>query len=200
VTTIYEWAPNLARYRDPTTGRFVSRDTIRAGVDQFIVASQARITAISEELRSGKINLAQWQTVMREEIKTTQLMAEALLRGGWEQMTQADYGRVGQRIREQYAFLEDFTDKLRSGEIRTDGQFMNYARMYATSARVGFHEGLEEQMQNAGYTEELNVLHPAEHCDECVAATATGWVPIGTNKPIGTRKCLGNDKCQMKYR
>ncbi len=200
MTTIYEWAPNIGRYRDPNTGRFVSRDVIRAGVDQFIVASQRRITAISAELREGKINLAQWQAIMREEIKTTQLMAEALLRGGWDQMTQADYGRVGQRVREQYAFLDDFTEKLRTGEMITDGQFMNYARMYATAARVGFHEGLADQLVQAGYTEELNVLHPAEHCSECVAATDAGWVPIGTNAPIGTRKCLGNDKCQMKYR
>jgi hypothetical protein len=196
----YQWAPQAARYRDPDTGRFVSRDAIRYGLDDLIVRSQQRITAASDDLRNGRIDLADWQLIMREEIKTTQLGAESLLRGGWDQMSQADYGRVGQRVREQYEYLADFTAKLRSGDMRTDGNFMNYARMYAAAARVGYHEGQTEQVLSVGYTEELNVLHPAEHCADCVEAKDRGWVPIGTNPPIGTRKCLGNDKCTMRYR
>lgn len=181
------------------TGRFVSRVTIRRGVDELILASQRRITLASEELRTRIIDLAEWQVVMQEEIKLTQLMAEALLRGGWNQMTLADYGRVGQRTRVQYEYLDDFTQKLAAG-MRTDGNFMNYARMYAAAARVGFEEGMQEQLTIAGYSEEHNILYPAEHCDECVEITARGWVPIGTNPPAGTRKCLANDMCTAEYR
>jgi hypothetical protein len=199
VATIYEWAPNAARYRDPATGRFVSRATIRRGVDDFILSSKRRISIASDELRTRVITLEEWQAVMREEIKMTQLMAEALLRGGWAQMTQADYGRVGQRIREQYEFLDDFTHRLAAG-MRMDGSFMNYARMYAAAARTGFEVGMQEQLTVVGYSEERNMLHPAEHCDECVELAARSWVPIGTNPPVGTRKCLANDVCTTEYR
>lgn len=197
---VYEWSATAARYRDPRTGRFVTRSAIRRGLDDIIQRSQNRITAFSDELRDGVIDLAQWQTAMREEIKETQLAAEALLRGGWKQMTAADYGRAGQRIREQYEYLDGFTAGLRDGVVRTDGSFFVRARMYAAAARVGFHDAQGEQLEALGYTEEKNVLHPAEHCEECVDQTAAGWVPINTLVPIGSRQCLGNDRCSMNYR
>ncbi len=199
MANIWQWAPKAARYRDPDSGRFVSRATIRQGVDQLIVASQRRITIASEELRSRKITLDEWQQVMLYEIKITQLMSEALLRGGWDQMTQADYDSVGERVKEQYTYLDGFTQDLANG-LTTDGSFMSRARMYASAARVGFESGMAEQLLGVGYTEERNVLHPAEHCTDCVEATDRQWVPIGTNPPIGTRKCLGNDLCTTEYR
>lgn len=200
MTVIYDWAPLAARYRDPRTGRFVSRDTIKRGVDQIILASQNRITEFSNELRTGVIDIAEWQSLMRDEIKNTQLTALALVKGGWKQLTQSDFGAAGARIREQYQYLSDFTDKLLNGTILTDGQFMNYARMYAASARIGYQRAQQELLEASGYTQELNVLHPAEHCKECVECSARGWVAIGTNPMIGDRKCLGNDRCSMSYR
>lgn len=199
-TKIWEWAPKARRYRDPVTGRFVSRDTIRQGLDDLILRSQNRITAISDALRNGKIDLAEWQIGMREEIKRTQLGAQALLRGGWAQLTEADLASVSLRIQTQFEYLHDFTIKLRDGQMRTDGNFMNYARLYPASARVGYHEDESELMRESGYTEELNVLNPAEHCADCIRASSFGWVRIRTNIPIGSRKCLGNDRCTMRYR
>jgi hypothetical protein len=200
VPKFYEWAPRAARYRDPATGRFVARETIRYGLDDVIRQSQNTITTASDDLRNGRIELADWVRVMQEEIKRTQLTGEALLRGGWAQLSPEDYARVADRVREQYEYLDGFMRDLRDGTIRTDGQFMNRARMYAAAARVGYHAGQQEQVLSVGYTEELNVLHPAEHCIECVECRNRGWVPIGTNPPVGTRKCLGNDVCTMRYR
>lgn len=197
---IWEWAPRARRYRDPITGRFVSRDTIRQGVDELITDSQKQVTQLSDDLRNGRIDLAEWQRGMQEEIKRTILGAQALLRGGWKQLTQADYAAIADRIRGQYEYLHDFTEKLRSGLMRTDGNFMNYARLYPAAARVGYHEDESILMRKVGYREELNVLHPAEHCSDCVYASNIGWVPIGTNPPIGARRCLGNDRCTMRYR
>jgi len=196
----WEWAPKARRYRDPATGRFVARDTIRRGLDDLIQDSQGRVSEASDLLRSGQIELAEWQMIMREEIKRTQLGAQALLRGGWKQMTEADYAVVAERIRAQYEFLHHFTVRLRDGTVRTDGNFMNRARLYPASARVGYHEDEQGLVLESGYTRELNVLHPAEHCFECVECANRGWVPIGANPPIGSRKCLGNDRCTMRFR
>lgn len=196
----WEWAPKARRYRDPVTGRFVSRDTIRRGLDDLILKSQNRVTTLSESLRSGRIELAEWQVGMREEIKRTQLGAQSLLRGGWAQLTADDYKVVEERIRVQFDYLHKFTTDLQAGLVRTDGAFMSRARLYPAAARVGYHEDESELMLDSGYREELNVLHPAEHCSDCVSASARGWVPIRTNPPIGSRRCLGNDRCTMRYR
>jgi hypothetical protein len=199
-TTPYEWNGNAARYRDPATGRFISRDTVRQIVDQLIEKSRQRVQAASEQLRSGSLDLGEWDSVMRQEIKRTQLSTTSLLRGGWNQMTAADYGRVGSNVRVQYHYLDGFVGDLRSGRQRMDGSFFNRAKLYPANARVTFHEQQTAQLDALGYTEELNVLHPAEHCVECIDARARGWVPIGTNVPIGKRQCVGNDRCSMRYR
>lgn len=197
---VYQWDTVAARFRDPLTGRYVGRDKVRGVLDDLVLRSQARITTASDALRTGNSTVAEWQATMREEIKRTHLQSEALLRGGWKQMTPADYGRVGARVKEQYRYLDNFTKELEQGKQITDGGFMARARMYAASARVGFHDELGKMLLGIGYTEERNVLHPAEHCAECVDMSALGWVPIGTVVPIGSRQCLGNDKCSMKYR
>jgi hypothetical protein len=195
----YQWNARAARYRDPNTGRFISRDAVRVEVDRIVSASQRRVTAATEQLASGAIDLAQWDATMRQEIKRAHLGSSALLNGGWKQLTPADYGRVGAAVRAQYKYLEGFLDDIRAGRVR-GGTLLNRAKMYPASARIVFHEQQTTQLDDLGYTEERNVLHPAEHCDVCIDASARGWVPIGTNIPIGKRTCLGNDKCSMRYR
>lgn len=194
-----QWNGRAARFRDPASGRFVSRATVRGWIDQNILASQRRIHTASEDYRLARNSLDEWQTVMREEIKRTQIASEMLARGGRAQMTAADFGRVGQRVREQYRFLRDFARQLRDGSIRTDGTFLNRAKMYAAAARVAFEESVGDLLANLGYTVEWNVLHPAEHCGVCVSETARGQVPIGSLIPIGQRTCRGNDKCEIRY-
>jgi hypothetical protein len=196
----YEWNARAARYRDPATGRFISRDRVRLEVDRIIEASQRRVLDATQSMRAGTIDVGEWDAVMRQEIKRTQLSTEALLRGGWQQMTPADFGRVGAAVRKQYKFLDNFIAEIRSGKQIADGTLFNRAKMYPASARVQFHENQTAMLDALGYTEERNVLHPAEHCVGCLDMSALGWVPIGTLVPIGERDCVGNDRCSVRYR
>lgn len=195
----YGWNEKAARFYDRSTGRYVSRDTMRSALDEVLRVERDTIQHVSEQLRAGQINVGQWQAQMRESIKDTHLQAEALARGGWDQLTSADFGRVGAAVRRQYEYLDRFTQELRGG-APLNGAFLARARMYAMSARPFFHEEQAQLLQDSGYTEERNVLHPAEHCAECIDQSAAEWVPIGTLIPIGQRTCLGNDKCSMRYR
>jgi hypothetical protein len=196
----YEWNARAARYRDPATGRFISRDRVRLEVDRIIEASQRRVLDATQSMRAGTIDVGEWDAVMRQEIKRTQLSTEALLRGGWQQMTPADFGRVGAAVRKQYKFLDNFIAEIRSGKQIADGTLFNRAKMYPASARVQFHENQTAMLDALGYTEERNVLHPAEHCVGCLDMSALVWVPIGTLVPIGERDCVGNDRCSVRYR
>lgn len=195
----FGWSENAARFYDRRTGRFVSRDTIRLALDDVIDMASTEARAISESLRAGKITLADWQRGMRDLVKTTMLDAEALAHGGRGQLTQADYGRVGAAIREQYRYLDGFTEDIRNG-LPLDGRFLNRAVMYSRAARPFFHDEQTDLLAESGYTEEMSILHAAEHCVECVDQNAIGWAPIGTLIPIGERQCLANDVCTMRYR
>lgn len=196
----YQWDPAIARFRDPVTGRYITRDAVRKVLDELIVKSQARITIVSNALRSGSMDVATWELAMRTEIKSTHLASLALSRGGWSQLGPADFGRAGARIKAQYQYLSRFAADVVSSAQITDGSFMSRARLYAASARPAFHEEQGAQLEALGYSEEINRLHPAEHCGMCVDMTSLGWVPIRTLVPIGERTCLGNDRCSVAYR
>lgn len=196
----YEWSRKAARYRDPRTGRFITRNEVRGWVDKLVQQSQRRLATAADDLRNGRTSVGQWQKIMRDEIKQTQLAAEALVRGGWKQMTSRDFGRVGSRVREQFKYLDRFTREVESGKQASDGRLVQRAKSYAAAARVNFHESQTDQLAELGYSEEKNVLHVAEHCDDCVDQAALGWVPIGTLTPIGSRKCRVNDRCSVQYR
>jgi len=196
----FEFVSKSGRYRDPLTGRFISRDTVRSLLDQAIAKSQQAIQSASDQLRRGELSLDDWQALMRLELKRVHIGSEMLVQGGRAQMTASDWGRVGQRVRTQYNFLADFAKQLAAGAIRTDGSFLARAKMYPASARPAFHDSLGDQLTGLGYTHERSILHPAEHCPTCVSEAERGYVPIGTLIPIGERDCLGNDRCSMLYK
>jgi hypothetical protein len=194
----YEWNPSATRYFDPATGRFLSRDAVRKAFDSVIDSERDRLMEAANELRAGNITLAEWQATMRQAIKDTALNAAYVAVGGVNQMGAADYGWVGAYTREQYAYLNEFTTQIRNG-LPLDGLFIRRAGMYASTARGAFHELQQDVQRDAGYTRERSLLHPAEHCDECVDQASIGIVPLGTCIPIGQRQCLGNCHCTMRY-
>lgn len=195
----YGWDPVTIRYRDPVTGRYITRDAVRQVMDELITKSQQRITTASDALRSHQLSLLEWRDIMRTEIKNIHLASEALASGGWAQLDAGAFGRVGARVKTQYQYLENFMRQVLDGTQRTDGTFFNRARQYVASARPAFHESMLEGARAAGYRFERNILHPAEHCTECLDMSALGKVPLGTLIPIGSRICRGNDRCSIRY-
>jgi hypothetical protein len=196
----YQWDPKAVRFRDPDTGRYVSRASIRRGVDELVTKSQTRITALANKVRRGTITTTEWEMAMRTEIKRIHLSTEALLRGGWAQMKPADYGRIGGRLKKQYTRLSAFRTALEGKDYKTDGAFFARARSYASAARIAFGNALGTLLESAGYREERNKLNPAEHCVGCIDMTALGWVKIGTLVPLGQRDCSVGDQCEILYR
>ena len=82
------------RYRDTLTGRFVPAATVRRELDRYLDASDDAARALARALRNREVSLADWELGMRRLIKNTHLNAVALERGGWANMTPADYGRA----------------------------------------------------------------------------------------------------------
>jgi predicted ABC-type ATPase len=46
---------------------------------------------------------------------------------------------------------------------------------------------------------EKSVLHPAEHCQQCITESDAGFRPIGEMVPIGSRTCGRNCRCTVVY-
>lgn len=181
-------------------GRFLSRREVRDVLDNALANNGKIVRDLTQQLREGRISLADWQTGMAREIKNVHLYSAAAARGGWAQMTQADYGRAGQRIATQYRFLRGFAEDIASGKQPLNGRALERAAMYSEAGRNTFHHVEREEMEVRGMTEERSILHANDSCEGCLEEEAAGWQPIGEGVPIGERDCLTRCKCTTDYR
>jgi hypothetical protein len=139
---------------------------------------------------------------MRDQIKSMHVNAAASAMGGRDQMTQSNWGQVGQIVKGQYAYLDNFAEQIANG-LPIDGRVLERMKLY-TEAAVGTHEKFNSlRFKNAGYDKERSVLDPrANHCTgdgSCVEQAARSWQDIGNMIPIGQRICKARDRCNHEF-
>lgn len=200
LTPEYRWNEAAQRYVS-ASGRFVSRDTIRRELDTVLKASGKAMRQASEQLRAGNISLADWELAMMQQIKTTHLAAAAMQRGGWYQMTPADFGRVGAAVKDEYKFLRNRAAEIASGKQKLDGTLLRRAEQYGQAGRETYYRFWQSDVAKRGYDEERSILGAAEkHCAECLEEERLGWRPLGQMVPIGRRICMSGCQCRVEYR
>ncbi len=179
-------------------GRFVARSAIRVELARVRDEAAARLVDLSKRLQAGAINLAEWQIQARDIIKANHAAHAATARGGWAQMSQSDWGRVGALTRRQYEYLNRFALQIEQG-LPLDGRFLRRARMYADAAAATYSEMEKVVMSLAGVERARRVTTAAESCAGCEAEAARGFVAIDDLLPIGEAECLTNCKCFVEY-
>jgi len=196
-----EWSYDrvVGRYRD-SKGRFLSESGVQALVDSRINRLDRNLRKFTKMLADGAITLDQWQGSVREAIKAAHLQAAMIGHGGRAGMGSAEYGRVGQRLRQEYAFLQGFALDLL--EQRVSGP-MALARisLYAQSVRGSFWEGASIRKEQQGFSLMRRILDPmAQHCSDCIAYASRGIVPIGSVPLPGQRcACRARCRCSVEY-
>lgn len=212
------WDPRIARYRDTITGRLVARSTVLGFVDDSIAASIAAppvtmdgITTMGSDFLAQMVgndllDPADWNNLMRGEIKREYLRQYFLGIGGVEQMTQQDWGSIGGMLAEQYRWLDRFTETIEAGEL-SEAQIRSRAEMYISSGRESY-ERANRKVQVAIGMDEVNWhLDPgAEHCTDCEDFAELGWQKIEDN-PFdgcvpgqGCTICKTRCRCFLEYR
>lgn len=201
LTSEFGWNETAGRYVDLSTGRFVPFADVRDALESVMATSGQRMNSLTQSLIDQQIPLAEWQTGMEEQIKLSHTAAAAAARGGWAQMSQADWGAVGRMIRTQYEYLANFADDIYTGKQALNGVARVRADLYAGAARGTFEQMRRryEQLMN-GAEEEKRVLGEADHCNGCLEQAALGWRPIGTLDPIGAEECITRCHCTFHYR
>jgi len=195
----YTFSVATGRYRGPG-GKFVPFKEIRNTLDKAIDSASSRMRSLSESLQKGNISLNDWERGMRENIKNVQIYSASAARGGWAQMTPADYGKVGTRVKEQYRYLDRFAGQIRSGEMPLDGRFLSRTDLYSEASRKTYHVFDEIEKQDRGYNEYRNIKGTADHCEQCVELSYMNWQPIGSLPEIGDRICMARCKCYWQFR
>jgi len=181
-------------------GRAVPRETVRQGVEQVIQASGARVRALSARLVAGQSTLADWQQAMVSELRALHVATATVAHGGQAQMSAADYGWTGQRLRQQYAYLRDFAAQLATGRQPLDGRVAQRATLYSEAARGTFEDLTARDQGRQGQQEERWRRRASESCTGCVARAAQGWQPVGTLPGWGSMPCKVRCKCVREFR
>lgn len=195
----FTWSASSGRYRD-SHGRFVTEAAVRDAVDAALDVTTARMQGLTRRLQSGSLDLISWQVQMASEIKQSHLSAAMIAHGGRAAMTQAEYGWAGQRIREQYGYLRNFAQQIASGEQALTEQAVTRTALYGQAGRATYEAMRLRDGLARGDDQERNILGAADHCPDCVGATARGWVAIGTLARIGSRQCKVNCRCRIETR
>jgi hypothetical protein len=191
---------NTGRYRDEK-GKFLSKAAVEALIDGRINKLGTMLKRFTNMLIDGNITLDQWQGSVREAIKAAHIQAAIIGHGGRDGMGSAEYGRIGQRLREEYRYLQGFARDLLE---QRSSRAMALARigLYAESVRGSFWEGSSIRQEQQGYSLMRRILDPqAQHCQDCLDYAARGLVPIGSVPLPGQRcACRARCRCRVEYK
>lgn len=191
-----EWSydRNSGRYRDER-GRFLSENAVQALIDKRIDKLDSQLRRFTRMLADGAITLDQWQGSVREAIKLAHLQAAIIGHGGREGMGSAEYGRIGQRLRQEYGFLQNFAGDLLGARV-SGAMALARISLYAQSIRGSFWEGTSIRQEQQGFSLMKRVLDPsARHCGDCVDYASRGIVPIGS-VPLPGQRCVCRVRCR----
>jgi hypothetical protein len=197
---LFLWDARSARYKDPASGRFVARAQVKQAVEQVIDGARQELARHTARLAAGVVDLPTWQAGCAQTLRALHLASAVIGKGGRGQMTPTDYGRIGARTKDQYGFLARLAAEIHSGTVDLSNLLAAQRRigLYADAARATYEQSSRDSA-GAVLTWERNLLGSADHCDECLAATASGRVPIGTLPLPGQRVCKQGCKCTLLY-
>jgi hypothetical protein len=195
----YRWDETARRFR-ASSGRFLPAGTVRDAIDKALRTASERIGALADQVRANGISLAQWEQQMRRELKSIHLYSAMAAKGGRAQLTQAELGRIGRVLRDQYEKLRGFADDIQSGEQLLHGGLRSRARMYAKAGRDTYEQTRTRDLLAIGFTEIRSIRRSNESCTGCVEQEAKGFQPVSEFVPLGHRDCLTNCECDIERR
>lgn len=163
-----EWVTSTKRYRDTETGRFVSSTSVRSRVNASLERGAGNAGVLAEQVATGALNAPDWNGVFREDIKREYIRQYVAAVGGRDNMTPADWGSIGGMLKEQYRYLDNFTDEIAAGRL-TEGQIRTRAQMYINSAREAYERG------NARVYGVVLPYYPGDGSTECLTNCKCFW-------------------------
>jgi len=176
----YAWDARLHNYVDIATGRMVKRTLVHDLLRTVIAGAETRIGELGRLYAEEALTGRQFYELMAREVKLVTNTATALAQGGWQNVTPAQWGANGYRLRDEYGNLREFVEAVARGEL-SPAQIAARAKLYANTAYGRFWE-LEQAAQQARGATRMKLLTVGDDrvCEICVAEARRGWQPIGT--------------------
>lgn len=164
------WDTKSRRYRNSETGRWLSHATVTALRNEFSATQRVWADTAAGALTRGDWTVRRWELEIRDRLKTIFTGEYLLGRGGKQAMTQADYGRIGNMLKDQYQFLRGFALDVQAG-LLTEAQIAARTQMYHESSVQAF-----ERAKAVAYSGELELpAYPADGRTRCRSRCRCRW-------------------------
>lgn len=134
----YSWDRSARRFRDPS-GKFISQTRIKGMRNQIVRTEQERARSLMQRFIDGNMTTEQFVRAFRALVKQTTVMEYMLGRGGRHVMTQADHGRIGRMLRDQYRYINRLAADIEKG--LSPEAALNRAGMYIDQSRAAYERG-----------------------------------------------------------
>lgn len=194
----YLWDARLGNYVNRATGRMVKRTAIQEALGAVCDRGASTLAGIAQAGQNGTLTPRQFYEAMQREVRQLYNASAALGKGGWAQMTPADWGRVGRALRDEYGRLRDFAQGLADGAI-SEKQAIARARLYADSAYRQYWRSWGGLQAGLGNDEERWIsTGDALVCTVCRELEARGWQPLGSLPRPGDPH--PGDRCALDFR
>ncbi len=158
------------------------------------------LRTLAASLVAGEIDISEFERRAREEIEQAIHDAAMLIAGPLYATMGTLMALVLDAIGRQMQWLSMLVADILSGRQPLNSSLLRRLSMYAGAGWSSLQEMQQMMALQMGYTQERNILAPAEHCGGCLEETGKGWVPIGTLVPVGSRDCLSNCLCHLEFR
>jgi hypothetical protein len=158
----------------------------------------------TRDLYTGRVNLREWHDTFKDEVKRLHITSAVIGRpGGWDEMTQSDWGRVGRILRDEYQFVRGFSrdifDRAMDGDLPSIDYTLNRLRLYA---QKGGGTGRNFETRYSGNPDDLMiwVRNLDDSCATCIGRESmvvrrgdiTFWPRDGSTE------CLTNCGCEWE--
>lgn len=191
----YAWDDKLRNYVNLDTGRMIKRSEVGDLLREVTKGSEERLAGYARLVNSGALSPADFFRAMQEDIKLQTNVNAALAKGGWAQMTPADWGANGAHLRQEYANLRNFASEIAAGNL-SPAQIEARAALYTNTTYSRYWKIMTEQERLRGMTQErLVTVGDEKVCEECQGEADKGFVPIGAYNPPIHPGC----RCDVEY-
>lgn len=201
----FTYSAKTGRFRG-ANGRFLPAEKVKTATLHTFDTAAKSARALGEQLQRGEISLADWQVAMAREVKNSTLYASALANGGWNNLSPADYGRVGRWLAQgpkggmgQYQYLARFAEQIEAG-LPLDGLFLRRCEMYVQQANQFYERERSRIREVMGFDEVRNRRHATDSCPGCITQEHIGWQDRKGYIYPGSRDCKASCKCSSQYR
>lgn len=192
----FSFDPRMLRYRNKTTGQLVGLEKIKQLSRSLIDDRTALAIRLTNKLLTNEVSLGEWESEIAKSLKTLHIQQYKLSAG---QMSQRDYGIVGNKLRSEYQHLRNFSLEIAAGMV-TEARIRQRIKQYYNATWGTFERGRRESNRNAGSRWEKRLLNSRVPCDQCPGYSSVGWVPQGFLPDIGRDcDCRSNCKCTFVF-